>query len=91
VEAWGDVWYGFNLEGPAEVAERLTFLQSACNSVGRNADELECSVALRHPDPGDVETLTRLGVSQLVVVDSPPSDPDEARQWVTALADRWLR
>jgi probable F420-dependent oxidoreductase len=91
VAKWGDGWYGFNLEDGADVAERLGFLRSACHSVGRNADQLECSVALRHPDPSDVETLSGLGVSQLVVVDSPPPDPDEAGRWVTALADRWIR
>ena len=90
VAAWADGWYGFNLDSVADVADRLGFLRAACRASGRDADGLHCSVALRDADPGDLDALSDLGVNQLVVVESPPSDPAEAANWVHALADRWL-
>jgi probable F420-dependent oxidoreductase len=90
VAAWADGWYGFNLDTVARVEERLKFLQRACRGAGRDVDELHCSVALRDPNPGDLDSLSELGVDQLVVVDSPPAGPQQATDWVKALADRWL-
>jgi hypothetical protein len=59
-------------------------------AAGRDPGELHCSVALRDPGPGDIAALSELGVDQLVVVDSPPADPDQAAAWVKTLAARWL-
>src|ERR1700741_2876885 len=36
VVAWGDGWYGFNLGGVREVAERIDFLQRLCDGSGRD-------------------------------------------------------
>ncbi|MET7992740.1 LLM class F420-dependent oxidoreductase [Amycolatopsis sp. NPDC005232] len=82
----GDGWYGFNLDGVPEVADRLDFLAAQ----GRDLAELRIAVALRNPAPGDVAELASLGVDELVIVDSPPDDPGSATEWVSALADRWL-
>ena len=89
VAAWGDGWYGFNLDGVAEVADRLAVLRGACREVGRDVAELHCAVALREPQVGDLPALVDLGVDELVIVDSPPMDPDLVPKWVSALAERW--
>lgn len=91
VAAWADGWYGFNLDSVADVADRYEFLRSACREAGRDVNDLHCSVALRQPDPGNLSALADLGLDELVVVESPPPDPDQAADWVSALAARWLR
>ena len=88
--AWGDGWYGFNLDGVAEVAERLAPLEARCRVAGREAGRPRVAVALRRPHVDDVAALADLGVDELVIVESPPADPGPAAAWVSALADRWL-
>jgi probable F420-dependent oxidoreductase len=90
VAAWADGWYGFNLESVADVAERMTFLRAACRDAGRDFDALHCSVALADPSPNDMHALAGLDLDQLVVVASPPAEPDRATEWVGELAYRWL-
>jgi probable F420-dependent oxidoreductase len=90
VAAWGDGWYGFNLDGVAEVAERLETLRTICTEAGRDADELHIAVALRQPDRSDRDLLRELGVSELVIVDSPPADPGQVSGWIAEVGDRWL-
>jgi hypothetical protein len=51
--------------------------------------DLHLAVALRDPHPDDVPRLTDAGIDELVLVEGPPGDPQEAVTWVTALADRW--
>lgn len=88
VVAYGDGWYGFNLRRD-EVSERLQAISSRCAQSGRDPATLEIAVSLQDGRPEDVPELDALGVSELVVVESPPADPGDARGWVTALADRW--
>ncbi len=88
--AWGDGWYGFNLAGMADVADRLAYLDARCRDSGRDPAVLRRAVALRQPRDGDVAALTDLGVDELVIVESPPADPRRAAGWVSSLADRWL-
>jgi probable F420-dependent oxidoreductase len=90
VAASGDGWYGFNLEGVDEVAERLAYLEARCQDTGRDIARLRLAVALRQPQRSDIATLPDLGVDELVIVESPPADPRRAAGWVSALADRWL-
>ncbi len=90
VAAWADGWYGFNIDSMAAVAERLEFLSARCRDAGRAMAELRCSVALRDPEPTDRVALAELGVDQLVIVESPPSDPAVAPDWIDRLAERWL-
>ena len=53
------------------------------------SDELHLAVALDGGEPGDVLALAELGVSELVLVETPPEDPRAAADWVGALAHRW--
>ena len=91
VAAWGDGWYGFNLDSVADVAERLAYLEARCQESGRDANGLRRAVALRRPQVDDVAALADLGVDELVIVESPPADPRSAAEWASILADRWIR
>ncbi len=86
---WGDGWYGFNLPDLAAVSERLAVLERLCDEAGRAVSELDIAVALAAPVPGDAAALAEIGVGELVLVESPPADPEAAADWVAALADRW--
>ncbi|WP_433508249.1 LLM class F420-dependent oxidoreductase [Pseudonocardia halophobica] len=90
VAAVGDGWYGFYLDDVGHVAERVEFLQATCREAGRDLAELRLAVALRSPEVDDAARLADLGVDELVVVEGPPADPQDAGGWVSALADRWL-
>jgi probable F420-dependent oxidoreductase len=90
VVAWGDGWYGFNLDGVREVAERIGFLHRLCAADGRDRADLYVAVALRNPRVDDVQALADLGVDELVVVGGPPGDATAAADWVSALADKWM-
>jgi probable F420-dependent oxidoreductase len=90
VVAWGDGWYGFNLDGVEAVAERIAFLRRLCRESGRGLDELRLAVALRDLNIRDVGRLADLGVDELVLVEGPPGDARVAGDWVSALADHWM-
>jgi probable F420-dependent oxidoreductase len=90
VASWGDGWYGFNLDGVAEVADRLGFLDARCREAGRDTTDVYRAVAMRRPQADDVPVLADLGVDELVIVESPPSDPRLVGAWVGDLADRWI-
>src|SRR3954449_11607157 len=47
VAAWGDGWYGFNLDSVDSVAERVDFLHGLCRERGRDPAALRLAVALR--------------------------------------------
>ena len=87
--AWGDGWYGFNVDGVAAVAERVATLRALCRESDRSPEELQLAVALRDPHPSDAAALADLGVDELVVVASPPDDAQDAADWVARLADQW--
>lgn len=89
VAAWGDGWYGFNVDGVAAAAERVATLTSLCTERGRDMRDVRVAIALREPHPSDVAALADLGVDELVVVEGPPDDPSLAEDWVKELADRW--
>jgi hypothetical protein len=91
VAAWGDGWYGFNLDGIAAVRERVGALQRLCAESGRDRAELRLAVALRNAHVADVSALAELGVDELVLVEAPPDDPGAVPGWVAALADKWRR
>ena len=80
--AWGDGWYGFNLESVDAVRDRVALLPER--------EGFEIAVALQSVEPGDLPVLEAAGVTQLVLVEGPPDDPGEARAWVHALAGRWI-
>jgi alkanesulfonate monooxygenase SsuD/methylene tetrahydromethanopterin reductase-like flavin-dependent oxidoreductase (luciferase family) len=89
VAAWGDGWYGFNLDGVADVRERVAALEQLCAESGRDRSQLRLSVALRSPSVGDIDTLSEVGVDELVLVEAPPDRADAGSGWVSALADQW--
>lgn len=90
VAAWGDGWYGFNLDGVSAVTERITMLRRLCAEYGRDRSDLRVAVALRDLQLRDVDRLADLGVDELVLVEGPPADPRVAADWVSALADHWM-
>jgi probable F420-dependent oxidoreductase len=90
VVAWGDGWYGFNLDGVPEVAERIDLLNRLCIDSERDHDEILLAVALRDLSVDDVRPLADLGVDELVIVDAPPADAAAAGDWVSILADKWM-
>src|ERR1700729_2372980 len=78
VAAHGDGWYGFNLESVAAVDDRITTLRRQCARVGRDPGELSIAVAVPGSQPSDRDALERLGVTELVLVESPPGEPARA-------------
>ncbi len=88
VAAFGDGWYGFNLPAGA-VAERVAALGRHCQQHGRSLRELSVAVALADGNPGMLPELARLGVTEYVVVATPPAHPAAATIWVADLAADW--
>lgn len=86
--AFGDGWYGFNLPADA-VAGRISTLAENCRSRGRSLSELTVAVSVTDSSPSMLPELARIGVTELVIVDAPPSDPAAAAAWVTQLAGHW--
>jgi probable F420-dependent oxidoreductase len=86
--AFGDGWYGFSLEA-ATVPGRIEALAESCRRQGRTVSDLTVAVALSDGHPGLLPELAGMGVTELVVVGTPPSDPAAATVWVTDLAARW--
>jgi probable F420-dependent oxidoreductase len=86
--AFGDGWYGFNLQADA-VAGRIGALAGYCRQHGRDLGRLTVAIALGDPDPGVLPELAAAGVTEFVVVEAPPSDPAAATAWVAELADHW--
>ena len=89
VAAIGDGWYGFNLTVDAAL-ERAAVLAGHCRQHGRSLGELTVAVALAGGSPAALPELARAGVTEAVVVDSPPAGPGDAGAWVTDLAARWV-
>jgi probable F420-dependent oxidoreductase len=90
VADWGDGWYGFNVDGPAEVATHVAKIRAGCDERGRDWTALGLAVALRDPQQSDVAALADLGVDELVLVSGPPDDAGAAVDWVGELAAQWL-
>jgi probable F420-dependent oxidoreductase len=88
VAAFGDGWYGFNLTVDAAL-ERAAALAGHCRQQGRSLDELTMAVALTDGSPAALPELAQAGVTEVVVVDSPPAGPGDAAAWVRTLAARW--
>ena len=88
VAAWGDGWYGFNVP-VATVPRLLADLHAHCRREGRDPGAVDVSVALADGSPDDVPALDRVGVDEVVLVESPPAEAGEVDRWVDGLADRW--
>jgi probable F420-dependent oxidoreductase len=85
----GDGWYGFNLAGVDAVRERLAHLRECCRAVGRDIAELDLAASLRDGHASDIGALAELGLSELVLVETPPDQRPQVEAWASALANRW--
>jgi probable F420-dependent oxidoreductase len=88
VAAVADGWYGFNVP-LHEVGGRVAALRDQCRRCGREVGALSIAVAPSDARPADVPALAADGVTETVLVQSPPSDASEVEDWVSALADEW--
>ena len=88
VAAFGDGWYGFNLP-IRTVAGRVAALAEQCAQRGRSLRELSVAVALADGSPDVLPELAGLGVTEFVVVATPPAEPAAATAWVQDLAAQW--
>jgi hypothetical protein len=88
VAAFGDGWYGFNLAVRA-VPERVAALAEQCQRRGRSLRELSVAVALADGSPGVLPELAAIGVTEFVVVATPPAQPAAVTTWVEDLAAQW--
>ena len=61
--AWGDGWYGFNLDGVRQVAERIAFLRGMCAELGRDRRDVRVTVALRDLRDSAMSHLSRTSAS----------------------------
>jgi probable F420-dependent oxidoreductase len=87
---WGDGWYGFDLGSLDVVRERVAALRAMTASAGRDPGSLEVAVAVPTARPEDLPALAATGVTQLVIVATPPAKADLAAAWTYGLADRWI-
>ncbi|MEU6221958.1 LLM class F420-dependent oxidoreductase [Streptomyces sp. NPDC047022] len=85
-----DGWYGFNIPA-AEVRSRVAVLADECSRYGRGFDELTVAVALSDGTPEHLPGVAAAGITELVVVGTPPPAPDSAATWVAELARTWIR
>jgi probable F420-dependent oxidoreductase len=90
VAGWGDGWYGFNLSRD-ELPGRMEALESRCRQAGRDPATVDVAVSLRDGHPREAARLAELGVTELVVVESPPDRAADAAGWVDGLYERWSR
>ena len=81
----GDGWYGFNLADVDEVRDRVACLRRLCAELGRDPAAPEIVVALADPHAADPGELEEIGVDELVLVASPPSDPARVGEWLSGL------
>ena len=89
VAAFGDGWYGFNLPYSA-IPERLGVLAEQCGRHGRDVRNLSIAVPVSDGEPEMRAELAAAGVTELVIVAAPPAEADDAADWVSTLAARWL-
>jgi probable F420-dependent oxidoreductase len=84
--AWGDGWYGFALGGLDEVRDRVGELRARARACGRDPDRLDVAVALAPDVREDPAALAAAGVTQHVLVATPPQDAGAVEGWVRSLA-----
>jgi probable F420-dependent oxidoreductase len=85
---FGDGWYGFSLSAD-QARERASRLAGLCRDEGRDPASLSVAVAVTGCTPGLLPALAQAGVTELVLLGTPPPVPDEAAHWVTDLAASW--
>lgn len=70
--------------------ERLQVLAEQCGVNGRELRELSIAVSVSDGEPEMLTELAAPGVTELVIVAAAPAEPDDAADWVSSLAGRWL-
>jgi probable F420-dependent oxidoreductase len=85
----GDGWYGFNVSA-AEVLQHVRTLAAYCIERDRDPRTLTVAVSLSDGGPELLPEMAAAGVTELVVVAAPPSEPDAAADWVHELAEQWI-
>jgi probable F420-dependent oxidoreductase len=88
VASHADGWYGFDVEID-DVRDRLAVLREQCRRRSRKMSELTVAVAVSGCGLGDIPGLAEAGVTEIVVLGSPPAEPVAAAVWVDELARRW--
>ena len=68
---------------------RVAALAEQCQRRGRSLRELSVAVALADGSPGLLPELAGIGVTEFVVVATPPGQPAAATAWVEELAAQW--
>ncbi|MFV8316908.1 LLM class F420-dependent oxidoreductase [Mycobacterium sp. 23] len=91
VAAWGDGWYGFNLDGVDAVRDRIGRLEKLLEEAGRDRAGVRVAVALAAPRAADAGALAELGVDELVLVQAPPDSADAVPEWISTLANEWIQ
>ncbi|MFJ4989058.1 LLM class F420-dependent oxidoreductase [Streptomyces sp. NPDC088732] len=84
-----DGWYGFYVAA-ADVPAHVAVLADECARTGRSLDGFTIAVALTDGTPGQLPGLAAAGVSEIVVVGTPPPAPEAAAGWVADLARTWI-
>ena len=90
VAAWGDGWYGFNLDGVDAVRDRVRHAGSTLRRVRTRSRRAAAGRGPAQPGSRRRPELAELGVDELVLVESPPDRAEDATKWVAALAERWM-
>lgn len=88
VAAFGDGWYGFSLTADA-AAQRITALTGYCQDAGRSAADLTLAVALSDATQAQFAGLAKAGVTECVIVGTPPAGQAAAASWVRELGAHW--
>ena len=73
VVAWGDGWYGFNLDDVAAVADRVQFIDG-CAATPAGTVRTPVGGRVTAAADADVSALAELGIDELVIVEAPPDD-----------------
>jgi probable F420-dependent oxidoreductase len=88
VADYGDGWYGFNLSADS-AEERIAVLSGLCHERGRSISELTIAIALAGYTPEMLPRLAAAGVTEAVLLGTPPQSTVAATRWVTDLAADW--
>ncbi len=84
VAEYADGWYGFNVAAD-DLPDRLLALRRFCEVRRRALSSLQIAVAITGRQLGRAE-LTDLGVTEPVLVETPPDEPSAVESWIAGLA-----
>jgi probable F420-dependent oxidoreductase len=87
----GNGWFGFNLD-PGQTRAKVAKLHAMMRARGRDPRELDVAISpySKRIAPHDLEGYRDAGVSEVVIVASPPQDESQVGAWVERLAEKWV-